>query len=65
LSDFQINSDFSPRGDQPAAIEELAMGVKNGHKHQVLLGITGSGKTYTMANVIERSGKTSLILAPK
>jgi excinuclease ABC subunit B len=64
LSTFQINSDFAPRGDQPAAIEELAMGVKKGHKHQVLLGITGSGKTYTMANVIERSGKTSLILAP-
>ncbi|MGO9120145.1 MAG: excinuclease ABC subunit UvrB [Desulfomonilaceae bacterium] len=64
MSDFQINSDFVPRGDQPAAIEELAMGVKKGHKHQVLLGVTGSGKTYTMANVIERSGKTSLILAP-
>ncbi len=64
MSDFQISSDFVPRGDQPAAIEELAKGVKKGHKHQVLLGITGSGKTYTMANVIERSGKTSLILAP-
>ncbi len=61
---FQISSDFFPRGDQPAAIEELAAGVKKGHKHQVLLGVTGSGKTYTMANVIERSGKTSLILAP-
>ena len=64
MSTFQISSDFSPRGDQPAAIEELAAGVKKGHKHQVLLGVTGSGKTYTMANVIERSGKTSLILAP-
>jgi len=64
LSDFQINSDFVPRGDQPAAIDELSAGVKKGHPHQVLLGVTGSGKTYTMANVIERSGKTSLILAP-
>ncbi len=64
MSDFQINSDFVPRGDQPAAIDELSAGVKKGDKHQVLLGVTGSGKTYTMANVIERSGKTSLILAP-
>ena len=64
MSDFQISSDFVPHGDQPAAIEELTKGVKKGHKHQVLLGVTGSGKTYTMANVIERSGKTSLILAP-
>ena len=64
MSDFQISSDFVPRGDQPAAIDELSAGVKKGDKHQVLLGVTGSGKTYTMANVIERSGKTSLILAP-
>ncbi len=64
MSDFQINSDFVPRGDQPAAIEQLASGVKKGYEHQVLLGVTGSGKTYTMANVIERSGKTALILAP-
>jgi excinuclease ABC subunit B len=64
LSDFQISSDFVPRGDQPAAIDELSAGVKKGDKHQVLLGVTGSGKTYTMANVIERSGKSSLILAP-
>jgi len=64
LSVFKIVSDFVPRGDQPAAIEDLSAGVEKGEKHQVLLGVTGSGKTYTMANIIERSGKTSLILAP-
>jgi excinuclease ABC subunit B len=64
MSEFRIVSDFAPRGDQPAAIETLTKGVKEGVKHQVLLGVTGSGKTYTMANVIERTGKTSLILAP-
>ena len=64
MSVFKIVSDFVPRGDQPAAIEDLSAGVEKGEKHQVLLGVTGSGKTYTMANIIERSGKTSLILAP-
>jgi len=64
LSVFKIVSDFVPRGDQPAAIEDLSAGVEKGEKHQVLMGVTGSGKTYTMANIIERSGKTSLILAP-
>ncbi len=61
---FRLVSDFSPRGDQPAAIDELAKGVEEGVKHQVLLGVTGSGKTYTMANVIARTGKTTLVLAP-
>ena len=64
MSVFKIVSDFVPRGDQPAAIEDLSAGVEKGEKHQVLMGVTGSGKTYTMANIIERSGKTSLILAP-
>ncbi|HTY22979.1 MAG TPA: excinuclease ABC subunit UvrB [Desulfomonilaceae bacterium] len=64
MSVFKIVSDFVPRGDQPAAIEDLSAGVEKGQKHQVLMGVTGSGKTYTMANIIERSGKTSLILAP-
>ncbi|MGO9567696.1 MAG: excinuclease ABC subunit UvrB [Desulfomonilaceae bacterium] len=64
MSLFRLVSDFSPQGDQPAAIDELAKGVDKGVKHQVLLGVTGSGKTYTMANVIARTGKTSLVLAP-
>jgi excinuclease ABC subunit B len=61
---FQIYSDYVPRGDQPQAIDALATGVENGLKHQVLLGVTGSGKTYTMANVIERVQKPTLVLAP-
>jgi excinuclease ABC subunit B len=64
MSLFQLVSDFSPQGDQPAAIDGLARGVEEGVKHQVLLGVTGSGKTYTMANVIARTGKTTLVLAP-
>ena len=53
MSEFQIQSDFKPQGDQPQAIEGLVQGLNNGDKHQVLLGITGSGKTFTMANVIQ------------
>jgi excinuclease ABC subunit B len=64
MSLFRLVSDFSPQGDQPAAIDELAKGVDEGLEHQVLLGVTGSGKTYTMANVIARTGKTTLVLAP-
>jgi excinuclease ABC subunit B len=64
MSLFRLVSDFSPQGDQPAAIDELAKGVEERIEHQVLLGVTGSGKTYTMANVIARTGKTTLVLAP-
>ncbi len=64
MSLFQLKSDFEPRGDQPAAIEALVKGVENGVRSQVLLGVTGSGKTYTMAHTIARTGKTSLVLAP-
>ena len=64
MSDFRLVSDFSPQGDQPAAIDALVKGVQADVKHQVLLGVTGSGKTYTMANVIARTGKTALVLAP-
>ena len=64
MSVFQLVSDFVPRGDQPQAIDALTRGVQEGLKHQVLVGVTGSGKTYTMANVIARTGKPSLILAP-
>ena len=61
---FKLAGDFTPRGDQPQAIQALVAGLKHNEKHQVLLGVTGSGKTYTMACVIEQSQKPTLILAP-
>src|SRR6201993_174022 len=61
--DFQLVSSYRPRGDQPRAIEELVQGLGAGEKHQVLLGVTGSGKTFTMAKVIEQSNRPALILA--
>ena len=51
---FKLKTDFAPRGDQPQAIEKLSAGILEGRKSQVLLGITGSGKTFTMANVIAK-----------
>ncbi len=64
MSTFDLVSDFKPTGDQPQAIEELVAGLERGDKHQVLLGVTGSGKTFTVANVIEQTGRPALILAP-
>ncbi len=61
---FNLVSDFSPTGDQPAAIECLSKRVMDNEKHQVLLGVTGSGKTFTMANVIAKTEKPALIIAP-
>src|SRR5690349_16152024 len=61
--DFQLVSSYKPRGDQPKAIEELVGGLSAGEKHQVLLGVTGSGKTFTMAKIIEQSNRPALILA--
>ncbi|MGQ9368636.1 excinuclease ABC subunit UvrB [Azospirillum sp. ST 5-10] len=61
---FEIVSDFAPAGDQPRAIEDLVEGVTGGEKDQVLLGVTGSGKTFTMAHVIQRVQKPTLVLAP-
>jgi excinuclease ABC subunit B len=61
--DFRLISDYKPKGDQVTAIEELTRGVYGGEKHQVLLGVTGSGKTYTMAKVIERLNRPTLVLA--
>ena len=61
---FKIHSDFSPKGDQPEAIRELSEGVLRGEKHQVLLGVTGSGKTFTIANVIEKVERPTLVIAP-
>ena len=60
---FKINSPYKPSGDQPEAIKQLVEGVKNGKKHQVLLGATGTGKTFTIANVIEQTNKKTLVLA--
>ena len=59
---FKLRSDFSPKGDQEQAIEKLTRGVVDGTPHQVLLGVTGSGKTFTLANVIERVQKTTLVI---
>ncbi|HTZ90442.1 MAG TPA: excinuclease ABC subunit UvrB [Alloacidobacterium sp.] len=61
--DFQLVSDYKPRGDQGRAIEELISGVHAGEKHQVLLGVTGSGKTFTMAKIIEELNRPALVLA--
>lgn len=63
MSQFKISSQFKPTGDQPQAIEKLVAGIKNGEKDQVLLGVTGSGKTFTMANVIEKTQKPTLIIS--
>ena len=60
---FHIGVDYRPRGDQAAAIDQLFRGVLDGEKHQVLLGVTGSGKTFTMAQVIEKTGRPALVLA--
>ena len=60
---FQVISEYQPTGDQPQAIEKLAQGIINGEKYQTLLGVTGSGKTFTVANVIEKVEKPTLILA--
>ncbi|HET6931157.1 MAG TPA: excinuclease ABC subunit UvrB [Candidatus Acidoferrum sp.] len=60
---FKLRSNYQPRGDQPAAIEQLTRGLEAGDKHQVLLGVTGSGKTFAMAKVIEQANRPALVLA--
>ncbi|WP_417942097.1 excinuclease ABC subunit UvrB [Flavobacterium sp. RS13.1] len=60
---FQVSSEYSPKGDQPQAIQKLAQGIIAGEKYQTLLGVTGSGKTFTMANVIQEVQKPTLVLA--
>jgi excinuclease ABC subunit B len=60
---YKLGIDYRPRGDQPQAIEQIVRGVRDGEPHQVLLGVTGSGKTFTMAKVIEQTGRPALILA--
>ena len=61
--DFKLSSEYSPTGDQPQAIEQLVAGVNDGTPAQVLLGVTGSGKTFTMANVIQQVKRPTLILS--
>ena len=61
---FKIKSDFQPSGDQPEAIKKLIKNLKENKQEQVLLGVTGSGKTFTMAKVIEKTNRPALILAP-
>jgi excinuclease ABC subunit B len=63
-AEFKLVSDYQPAGDQPAAIAELTAGLNRGERDQVLLGVTGSGKTFTMAQVIARTGRPALVLAP-
>lgn len=63
MPDFKVVSDFKPTGDQPEAIDKLSDGLDKGYKHQTLLGVTGSGKTFTMANIIERAQRPTLVLA--
>src|SRR5258708_20886206 len=63
MEPFKIVSSYEPRGDQPKAIKELVAGLERGDKHQTLLGITGSGKTYTAACVIEKVQRPTLIIA--
>ena len=60
---FKLQSEFAPTGDQPTAIEKLSKGLENGEKYQTLLGVTGSGKTFTVANVVEKVQKPTLVLA--
>ena len=61
---FKIVSDFKPAGDQPRAIDVLAKGIEAGYQKQVLLGVTGSGKTFTMAKVVEQVQRPALVIAP-
>jgi len=63
-SKYELHQPFAPAGDQPQAIEKLTQGINDGLKFQTLLGVTGSGKTYTMANVIARTGKPAIVMAP-
>lgn len=63
MSNFRLVSEYTPQGDQPKAIEQLVAGVEGGRKHQLLLGATGTGKTYTVANVIAQTGRPTLMLA--
>ena len=60
---YNLQSNYKPQGDQPQAIEALSQGINDGLRHQVLLGVTGSGKTFTMANIIKNTGRPALIIS--
>ena len=63
MAQFKLHSEYQPTGDQPQAIERLVEGFKEGNQFETLLGVTGSGKTFTMANVIAQLGKPTLVIA--
>ncbi|MEZ7977690.1 MAG: DEAD/DEAH box helicase family protein, partial [Flavobacteriales bacterium] len=63
MPDFELISDYTPQGDQGEAIKQLVSGVNDGTKHQVLLGVTGSGKTFTIANMIAQTKRPTLVLS--
>lgn len=63
MDHFKLVSEYKPTGDQPEAIAALAEGIRRGDKEQTLMGVTGSGKTFTMANIIEQINKPTLVLA--
>ena len=65
MNRFKLKSEYNPRGDQGQAIDELVEGILAGEKHQTLLGVTGSGKTFTIANVIARVNRPAIIISPK
>src|SRR6266566_4461906 len=64
MPEFQVVAPFKPTGDQPRAIDQLVESLQSGNKNQTLLGVTGSGKTFTVAQVVERVQKPTLVLAP-
>jgi len=64
VAEFVLKSPYQPQGDQPEAIAALTAGFQGSHRQQVLLGVTGSGKTFTMANVIQKVGRPTLVVAP-
>ncbi|MDP7570779.1 MAG: DEAD/DEAH box helicase family protein, partial [Myxococcota bacterium] len=64
MSAFRLESEFTPKGDQPGAIDQLTAGVERGDPHQVLLGVTGSGKSFSVACVVERINRPTLVMAP-
>jgi len=64
MDSFKLVSNFSPTGDQPRAIADLSYNILSGKRHNVLLGVTGSGKTFTMAHVIAKVNKPALVIAP-
>ena len=63
MDKFVLKSEYSPAGDQPQAIDKISQGIIDGHKQQILLGATGTGKTYTMAQIIQKVNKPTLVLA--